>query len=235
VRLLSKYRPSPGLIVGFLALVVALGGVAYAAIPSADGTITACVQQSVYVRIIDAEAGQRCLRWEKTIRWQDGTQVGDADTLDGKDSTEFLGATAKAADSELLDGLDSSDLREACPAGMDRSANLCIGPHQSGTWGDGYYACLNAGKRLPNAGEAGTIALYLLIQGASANEALWTSDMTAGNTAMIGSFTAPNFFDLLERPLTDALEYRCVATPGQPAGAGLAAGRSRSVEVRPQD
>jgi len=32
----------------------------------------------------------------------------NADTLDGKDSTAFLGATAKATDSELLDGLDST-------------------------------------------------------------------------------------------------------------------------------
>jgi hypothetical protein len=34
--------------------------------------------------------------------------VVDADTLDGKDSSEFLGKNEKAADSDLLDGLDSS-------------------------------------------------------------------------------------------------------------------------------
>jgi hypothetical protein len=34
--------------------------------------------------------------------------VVDADTLDGKDSTEFLGSGDKAADSDLLDGKDSS-------------------------------------------------------------------------------------------------------------------------------
>jgi hypothetical protein len=37
-----------------------------------------------------------------------GEKVGDADTLDGQDSTSFLGANAKAADANLLDGQDSS-------------------------------------------------------------------------------------------------------------------------------
>jgi hypothetical protein len=41
------------------------------------------------------------------------TSAEDANTLDGKDSTEFLGATQKAADSELLDGIDSTDFAKA--------------------------------------------------------------------------------------------------------------------------
>jgi hypothetical protein len=37
-------------------------------------------------------------------------QAADANTLDGKDSTEFLGATAQAADANTLDGKDSTQL-----------------------------------------------------------------------------------------------------------------------------
>jgi hypothetical protein len=37
----------------------------------------------------------------------------NSDLLDGKDSTEFLGATAKAADADLLDGRDSTDFAAA--------------------------------------------------------------------------------------------------------------------------
>ena len=37
-------------------------------------------------------------------------KVAHADLLDGKDSTEFLEATAKAGDSDLLDGIDSTGL-----------------------------------------------------------------------------------------------------------------------------
>ena len=43
----------------------------------------------------------------------DGSGSGlDADTLDGQHASAFLGATAKAADSNLLDGLDSTDYRQ---------------------------------------------------------------------------------------------------------------------------
>jgi hypothetical protein len=39
-----------------------------------------------------------------------GEKASDADKLDGKDSTEFLGSTAKAADADKVDGLDSTQL-----------------------------------------------------------------------------------------------------------------------------
>jgi hypothetical protein len=38
-----------------------------------------------------------------------GEKASDADLLDGRDSTAFLGASGKAADAELLDGNDSND------------------------------------------------------------------------------------------------------------------------------
>ena len=37
-------------------------------------------------------------------------RAGDADTVDGKHASEFLGKTAKAADSDKLDGLDSTEI-----------------------------------------------------------------------------------------------------------------------------
>ncbi len=36
-------------------------------------------------------------------------KVGDSELLDGHDSTDFLGSTAKAADADLLDGKDAGD------------------------------------------------------------------------------------------------------------------------------
>lgn len=39
-------------------------------------------------------------------------QAGNADTLDGSNSTDFLGANAKAADANLLDGKDSNVFQE---------------------------------------------------------------------------------------------------------------------------
>lgn len=57
-----------------------------------------------------AESGAAALdqRPEATRVVEDGDQAADADTLDGLDSTDFLGATAKAADSDKLDGIDST-------------------------------------------------------------------------------------------------------------------------------
>jgi hypothetical protein len=49
--------------------VLAVAGVASAAVPSADGTISACVGRKGAVRIIDAEAGQACARTEQALTW----------------------------------------------------------------------------------------------------------------------------------------------------------------------
>jgi hypothetical protein len=46
-------------------------------------------------------------------------KVGEADTLDGQNSTDFLGATAKAADADQLDGKDSTDFLGATAKATD--------------------------------------------------------------------------------------------------------------------
>jgi hypothetical protein len=51
-------------------LVVVAGGIAYAAIPGADGTISGCYKTSDgTLRVIDAEAGQTCKANETPIAW----------------------------------------------------------------------------------------------------------------------------------------------------------------------
>jgi hypothetical protein len=51
-------------------LVVVAGGIAYAAIPGADGTINGCYKMSDgTLRVIDAEAGEKCKSSEKPIAW----------------------------------------------------------------------------------------------------------------------------------------------------------------------
>lgn len=89
----------------------------------------------------------------------DATAVGavDADTIDGKDSTEFLGATAKAADSDKLDGVDSSAFVKLADVGtllpvatfaVDSTGTLLFSSHRAPvtgaptiTWegGSGWY------------------------------------------------------------------------------------------------
>ena len=71
---------------GGAAGVLIAGGVAFATIPGADGTIWVCYGNNETLHVFDKEAGETCR----------GTELA------------LLGASAKAADADKLGGLDSS-------------------------------------------------------------------------------------------------------------------------------
>ena len=117
-------RPTPAMGVALLALLIAASGVAVAAIPSGDGTITACRDNKTgTLRIIDTQVTppQTCYSKETTLSWKDGItgKVADSDKLDGQDSTDFLGANQKAADSDKLDGQNSDAFLGASETAVD--------------------------------------------------------------------------------------------------------------------
>lgn len=90
---LRRGRPSPAVVIALLALIVATSGVAVAAIPDDDGTVTACLSPGGTVKVIDAEAGETCPRKHEAVRLAStdaAGKVADADKLDGKDSTSFV-------------------------------------------------------------------------------------------------------------------------------------------------
>ena len=90
----SRFRGHLGHnVVAYLALFVALGGTAVAAKPLIDGA------DIVDNSVTGADVLESSL-----------ATVGDADRLDGLDSSDLLGAGAKAADSDAVDGRDSSEL-----------------------------------------------------------------------------------------------------------------------------
>jgi hypothetical protein len=67
-------RPSPAAVIASLALVVALGGIAYAQIPSSDGTFYGCVAKSGSVahskgdlRVV--EQSEACRNYEFPVSW----------------------------------------------------------------------------------------------------------------------------------------------------------------------
>jgi len=68
-RLITRLsRLSPGTAVAVVAIVVAVGGIAYASIPAGDGTITACYGRSNGdLRIVDTS--QACRPNEQSISW----------------------------------------------------------------------------------------------------------------------------------------------------------------------
>jgi hypothetical protein len=72
---IRRRRPAPGTIFGFLALLIALGGVGYAAIPDSGGTIHGCYQKNNgSLRVADSSAD--CRASEQPLSWNQRGPVG---------------------------------------------------------------------------------------------------------------------------------------------------------------
>jgi hypothetical protein len=69
-------RPSPALIVSIMALVLAMGGFAVAAIPDGSGVIHGCYKKKKgTLRLV---SGTKCKKSEKSISWNEKGQPGTA-------------------------------------------------------------------------------------------------------------------------------------------------------------
>jgi hypothetical protein len=94
-----------GVIAGVIVAALA-GGIAWAAIPGANGVVQGCYDSGGNVKVVNALP---CPKNHTPFSFMGTTaKAADSDKLDGLDSTAFLGATAKAADSDKLDGIDST-------------------------------------------------------------------------------------------------------------------------------
>lgn len=72
MRHLPLRSPSPALAVSLLALVVALGGAAWAAIPGPEGIIHGCYNKRTgALRVIDTAAHGKCKRGESELNWME--------------------------------------------------------------------------------------------------------------------------------------------------------------------
>lgn len=107
-------------VIAIIAVVlVATGGLAYAAIPDTGGVIHSCYTKSSGAwRVIDTDASQTCKSNEASLDlYSKGAadlvflaktgKAADSDKLDGQDSSAFLGSSATAADSDKLGGFPS--------------------------------------------------------------------------------------------------------------------------------
>jgi hypothetical protein len=73
MKWVSGRRPAPGTLLGFAALIVALGGVAYATIPDSNGTIHGCYQKRTgSLRVVESPGD--CKANERPLDWQSGSQ-----------------------------------------------------------------------------------------------------------------------------------------------------------------
>ena len=72
---IRQHRPSPGTALAFAALMVALGGVAYATIPDSNGTIHGCYQKNDgALRVVNDAAA--CRSSEQAIDWNQQGRPG---------------------------------------------------------------------------------------------------------------------------------------------------------------
>lgn len=131
-------RPSPAMGVALLALLIAASGAAVAAIPSSDGTITACREnRSGVVRIIDAEDGQTCSERETQLNWKDGIngKVANSDLLDGQEASDFYAQGSKVDNADKLDNKDSTEFANATHqhAGEDITRGTVVEARIDGT------------------------------------------------------------------------------------------------------
>jgi len=89
---IRQHRPSPGTVFGFAALVVALGGVAFAAIPDSNGTIHGCYQkQRGNLRVVDSS--DECRGNERSLDWSQQGPPGSSVAYDeqtGEVTTDSL-------------------------------------------------------------------------------------------------------------------------------------------------
>lgn len=67
MKWILRKRPAPGTVLGLAALVVAIGGAAFAAIPDSSGTIHGCYDRRGDLRVVESAAD--CRRRETAIEW----------------------------------------------------------------------------------------------------------------------------------------------------------------------
>jgi hypothetical protein len=117
-----KLIPSRALIVVGAALALGIGGgLAVAAIPSSDGTITACmVKPGGTIRLINAEAGEACKKGEQLLTWNQQGQPGTNGTngTNGANGVSGYEIVSDQAERTISSNTTKALIESvACPAG----------------------------------------------------------------------------------------------------------------------
>lgn len=118
---------------------VVLAGIAFAAIPGADGTISACFKKTTKIlRVINAEDGQKCRSDERPLSWNQEGPTGPSgspgapgeDGEPGAPGTGTVAEIATAFDTEQVtrttDSIDWQDLPGA-------AVSVIVPPGETGT------------------------------------------------------------------------------------------------------
>jgi len=92
------------ILIAALAVAVVAGGVGYAAIPSADGTISACKDSTGALKVIDAEAGETCRAGQELLTWNQGAAHVLSNPISALASSAFNSTDKKVVMATCPDG-----------------------------------------------------------------------------------------------------------------------------------
>jgi hypothetical protein len=96
-----RRRPSPALIVSIIALVLAMGGFAVAAIPDSSGVVHGCYKKKKgTLRLV---TGSKCKKSERSISWNQKGQAGANGATGAKGDKGDKGDTGPGAQHALID------------------------------------------------------------------------------------------------------------------------------------
>src|SRR5262245_16180284 len=107
-------RPTPGTILGLLAIVFAAAGIAVAANPSSTGKITACVHKKTKALRLGSSKG-KCKTTESKLSWNAKGQPG-ATGAKGDTGAQGAAGTAGAAGAAGAPGADAATSTRATEA-----------------------------------------------------------------------------------------------------------------------
>jgi len=89
------------ILLGVVGVIAVAAGVGYAAVPSSNGTISACKDNRGTLKVIDVEGGQSCNANQQLLSWNQQGPPGPAATsgreIVGGESLQSNGATLKNA------------------------------------------------------------------------------------------------------------------------------------------
>jgi hypothetical protein len=141
---LFRHRPSPALAVSLVAMIVALGGVAWASIPDASGVIHGCYNKSGgALRVIDtAISTQKCTSLQLPLNWNQtgppgptGPQgaAGPAGPQGPAGATNVAEYDGVGADTVVLGPLQSqASIKVMCLPGQVATGGGGVGTDQAG-------------------------------------------------------------------------------------------------------
>lgn len=153
-----RFRHSPALAVLVTALVVTLGGAAYATIPDSAGVIHGCYKiggegfdsQRGSLRVIDTDSGQSCRKHETALTWnqtgpqgpagpQGNTGAQGPEGPQGVQGAPGLSGYVVSTNSAVVGGLSTIHGAAYCPAGtVPLGGGINVSDY--GTNGNGYNA-----------------------------------------------------------------------------------------------